>query len=511
MDIIRFKIVLITTIVLTFYSSFLSATNPIPPNDPLIETGGVLFPDPQPTIVYLNRFTQEVLNHPDRNFWNGYAETQAGVVVRFCTASSSITATFQHVTGYHEIDIFSVYQNGVRTEVIPGLILNIASINPGQVVNYEIVCPRYSNVGFAGLELDDGASLSACAPTQKPRYVAFGDSITVLAGTDGASDTSFAWNLARYKGWELFNLAVGASGVGSPIGSMLDNESFDVATVLWGYNDWGTNDLPLYESQYNQFLDNLRQHHSEPVYCITPIYSSTVIPQEYTLDDYRNAVRQIVATRRAAGDANLFVINGEDLTTADDLYDGIHFSNPGAANFADILMDFVMLPAPTAPPNTPSNLIAATVAAREIQLNWTDNSDNEIYFKIERSLNDTSNWTQIDTVRTNVTSYIETNLPLHTSFYYRVRAYNYLGDSSYSNETTANTWAFGDFDGDNDVDQEDFGHFQACMTGIGNPQNDPECLDARLDADGDVDLNDFTIFQNCMNGANHPPKCLYQP
>jgi hypothetical protein len=174
-------------------------------------------------------------------------------------------------------------------------------------------------------------------------------------------------------------------------------------------------------------------------------------------------------------------------------------------------MDFVMLPAPTAPPNTPSNLIAATVAAREIQLNWTDNSDNEIYFKIERSLNDTSNWTQIDTVRTNVTSYIETNLPLHTSFYYRVRAYNYLGDTSYSNETTANTWAFGDFDGDNDVDEEDFGHFQACMTGIGNPQNDPECLDARLDADGDVDLNDFTIFQNCMNGANHPPKCLYQP
>jgi len=65
----------------------------------------------------------------------------------------------------------------------------------------------------------------------------------------------------------------------------------------------------------------------------------------------------------------------------------------------------------------------------------------------------------------------------------------------------------GDFDADGDVDQEDFGHLQECMTGNGTPQNDPACLDARLDADTDVDINDFAVFQSCMAGADQPPGC----
>ncbi len=59
-----------------------------------------------------------------------------------------------------------------------------------------------------------------------------------------------------------------------------------------------------------------------------------------------------------------------------------------------------------------------------------------------------------------------------------------------------------DFDHDGDVDQEDFGHLQICLTGTGTPQNDPACLDARLDDDTDVDVNDFATFQACMSGAN---------
>jgi len=69
----------------------------------------------------------------------------------------------------------------------------------------------------------------------------------------------------------------------------------------------------------------------------------------------------------------------------------------------------------------------------------------------------------------------------------------------------------GDFDNDGDVDQEDFGHFQDCMTGNGNSQNDPLCLNARLDIDDDVDANDFALFEECMTGANMPqtdPACV---
>ncbi len=67
----------------------------------------------------------------------------------------------------------------------------------------------------------------------------------------------------------------------------------------------------------------------------------------------------------------------------------------------------------------------------------------------------------------------------------------------------------GDFDGDYDVDQENFGHLQECLSGPGIPQTDPDCYDARLDADDDVDQGDVAIFQACMTGANVPanPHC----
>jgi hypothetical protein len=68
----------------------------------------------------------------------------------------------------------------------------------------------------------------------------------------------------------------------------------------------------------------------------------------------------------------------------------------------------------------------------------------------------------------------------------------------------------GDFDTDGDVDQEDFGHFQACLTGPAVPVTAPECIGSNFDDDSDVDQDDFTLFEQCMTGANQPgdPNCM---
>jgi len=68
----------------------------------------------------------------------------------------------------------------------------------------------------------------------------------------------------------------------------------------------------------------------------------------------------------------------------------------------------------------------------------------------------------------------------------------------------------GDTDNDADVDQEDFGYFQNCISGSGISQTNPACQNALLDDDDDVDLNDFNLFQACMSGANITPNssCL---
>lgn len=62
----------------------------------------------------------------------------------------------------------------------------------------------------------------------------------------------------------------------------------------------------------------------------------------------------------------------------------------------------------------------------------------------------------------------------------------------------------GDFDSDGDVDQQDFGHLQACITGFGVPASD-ECADAKLDGDIDIDQDDVQLFEACMNGPGNPP------
>ncbi|MDM8008983.1 MAG: hypothetical protein QUV05_22820 [Phycisphaerae bacterium] len=66
-----------------------------------------------------------------------------------------------------------------------------------------------------------------------------------------------------------------------------------------------------------------------------------------------------------------------------------------------------------------------------------------------------------------------------------------------------------DFDIDFDVDQEDFGHFQACISGPGIEQSASACLDAKLDADEDVDRDDFELFAGCLTGPELPadPDC----
>ncbi len=90
------------------------------------------------------------------------------------------------------------------------------------------------------------------------------------------------------------------------------------------------------------------------------------------------------------------------------------------------------------PPAAPTNLAANADVCDQINLSWTDNSDNEGGFEIERS-EDGVKFNPIDIVGPNVTTYSDTGLAENTEYWYKVRAYNASGNSDYANVANATT------------------------------------------------------------------------
>ena len=72
--------------------------------------------------------------------------------------------------------------------------------------------------------------------------------------------------------------------------------------------------------------------------------------------------------------------------------------------------------------------------AADITLSWTDNSNNESGFLIQRKTGTSGTFAQIATVGTNVKSYVDTGLAASTTFCYRVRAFNSAGNSAFTPE-----------------------------------------------------------------------------
>ena len=87
-------------------------------------------------------------------------------------------------------------------------------------------------------------------------------------------------------------------------------------------------------------------------------------------------------------------------------------------------------------PNAPTNLAAVPSDATSVDVSWTDNSQFESQYEIQRSLDA---WTvqATATVSANVATYHDVGLPSNTRYYYRVRAKTADATSPYSAWATA--------------------------------------------------------------------------
>ena len=105
---------------------------------------------------------------------------------------------------------------------------------------------------------------------------------------------------------------------------------------------------------------------------------------------------------------------------------------------SSLYSDFLQVQTP-AFPNIPSGLQAVATTATSVSLSWTD-LPNETMYRIERS--DTANpfdWSLIDEVPANTTTYTDLSCWEGRPFYYRLIASNSLGNSAPSSTLVATT------------------------------------------------------------------------
>jgi hypothetical protein len=95
----------------------------------------------------------------------------------------------------------------------------------------------------------------------------------------------------------------------------------------------------------------------------------------------------------------------------------------------------------TQPPAAPSNLTATALSGTSIRLTWTDNStspNTATGFDIEQST-DGVNFTQVATANAGSTSFTVGGLTVSTTYTFRIRAFDAVGNSAYSNTASATT------------------------------------------------------------------------
>jgi hypothetical protein len=147
----------------------------------------------------------------------------------------------------------------------------------------------------------------------------------------------------------------------------------------------------------------------------------------------KDTVENVFVTSPAAGTWQVQVIAAE-------LNQDAHTeTGPVDADYALVVTGVSATP-PT-PPAAPTGLTATAVSSSQIDLAWTDNSNNETGFEIERSV-DGTNFTPRATVGAHVTAFQDTGLFASTTYWYRLDATNGGGDSAYSNVASATTLPF---------------------------------------------------------------------
>lgn len=270
---------------------------------------------------------------------------KVGVILHF--SDRHISSSARNPAGRYRIDGVNRPEwtfRTTQTDVLRSpetVIAELRSPSPRTFHTYELILPYGDAVEFQGLRLPDNARLENFPKQQKPRYVAYGDSIT-QGFTASEESKTYAFLLAEKKGWQLLNMGFGGRSSTPSDGPVIASLDPAVVTVLMGGNDWqGGVPVETYRSRMQDFLSGLRRGNPTlPVFLITPLWVPPSWRPEKAvadLEEYRRVLRELVVS---LADPHLHLIEGPDLIDHDPaLLDSVvvHPNDRGFAQMAERL------------------------------------------------------------------------------------------------------------------------------------------------------------------------------
>ncbi|MCF6176361.1 MAG: SGNH/GDSL hydrolase family protein [Victivallaceae bacterium] len=326
----------------------------VPLDSNLIYIRGCKYVKRSPTEIIPYRFSDRVLQlkRSQLNFNPVYAKWTSGNYMLFSTSAKNISVKMNLMPFKHKASVpFRVYRDGVflkdfyfvKSNEVNPIAIKLSSSDNKQH-RYRIDFPTTTTLAVTGLKIDKDTELHKIKLSDKPVYIAMGDSITHgSVGLDSLTAKTYPVLLADKLGYNLYNLGIGGSKVSVPVGEMLkDWKKVGLITLLIGYNDfsWGGVNINDYRTSYVKLIEAIRKNHpSVPLFCITLTYTSTKKSSKtgITPDEYRQVVYDIVKSFQKRGDTKIFLLYGEELTDKTCLHDSVHLSVKGNKIFADKL------------------------------------------------------------------------------------------------------------------------------------------------------------------------------
>ncbi|GEM_PF-1676346 len=189
--------------------------------------------------------------------------------------------------------------------------------------------------------------------------------------------------------------------------------------------------LDAYPANRDAFVATLNAHNVETLFTGHTHYYEHDVAPEYPLGN----LDQITNGSLRDGDETTFtyVLVEGNVTTYK-----VYSWSGSAFNLIENWMIGGSLP--SQPPAAPTSLSATAVSYASINLTWSDNSDNETGFEIERSTDGSGGpFSLLTTVLADTESYADAGLTSQSEYCYRVRAVNSAGGSAYTEVVCATT------------------------------------------------------------------------